>query len=171
VGLDPAYTREMRRLIDRAVIEGDRVLDLEAGTGLGTLHAARKAKQVVAIDLSADMIARLKKKARREGLTNIECLAGSFPRDHGGERTYSVVFSSFAIVHWPREARGELYRKIFSVLEPAGRLALFSAQGEVASCFETRAEVEGNLEAAGFVDLEVMDVADIYRAITARRPF
>lgn len=170
VGLDPAYRREMQTMIDGVVSQGDMVLDLGAGTGLGTMHAAGKAEHVVAIDLSPDMIARLQRKAGRRRIKNVEAIVGSFPEDLPGRRRFDVVFSSFAIVHWPQEARGELYRRVYSLLKPGGRIGLFSAQGEVASAFETRTELEANLESAGFVGLEVADVADIYRTVTARRP-
>ncbi len=170
VSVDPAYRREMCRMIDKVVTRGDTVLDLGAGTGLGTMRAARLAEQVVAVDLSSDMMQRLRNKARRQGLSNIESVVGRFPEALPAGRWFQVIFSSFAIAHWPEQARGELYHQIFSVLEPDGRIGLFSARGEIASTFETRAEVVTNLRAAGFVDIEVADVADVYRTVTARRP-
>jgi SAM-dependent methyltransferase len=169
VAVDPAYRRELKALIDRVVSPGDRVLDLGAGTGLGTLHAAARGADVVAIDLSPEMIARLRRKARRARARTIETIRGSFPRDLASEYRFDAVISSFAVVHWSPASRRQLYCDISGRLREGGRLGLFSAQGEVAPAFETRAELESNLARAGFTDVEMVEIADIYRAITARK--
>jgi ubiquinone/menaquinone biosynthesis C-methylase UbiE len=49
-----------------------RLLDVASGSGALSIPAARLGADVVAVDLSPNMIARLRERARREGLTNIE---------------------------------------------------------------------------------------------------
>lgn len=49
-------------------------------------------------------------------------------------------------------------------------LGLFAARGEIASTFQTRADVAGELSATGFANAEVIDLSDIYRITTATRP-
>ncbi len=77
------------------------------------------------------------------------------------------IISSFAIVHFRPEERNKVYRQMGDLLMSGGRLGVFSAQGEVASSFETRAEVLRNLDSAGFADIQIQDVSDIYRIVTA----
>lgn len=48
-------------------------------------------------------------------------------------------------------------------------MGLFSAQGEIASSFETKDEIVNNLELAGFNKIEVDDVSDIYRIVKAEK--
>ncbi len=54
-----------------------RVLEIGAGTGIFTLEIARQCREVVAVDLSAKMLAILERKAADGHVTNIETLAGN----------------------------------------------------------------------------------------------
>ena len=49
----------------------DRVLEIGAGTGIFTLAIARRCREVVALDISSDMLRVLERKAREAGLANI----------------------------------------------------------------------------------------------------
>lgn len=170
VGLDPAYGRELKMMVDSVVNEGDRVLDIGCGTGLGTIHAARAASVVVGLDISPHMTSRLRSKAARKGIDNIQVVLGGFPEALASEATFDSAISSFAVVHFPAVRRREVYENIFRRLVNGGRVGLFSARGEVATAFETRDEITGNLEAAGFRGIDVADVADIYRIVRAEKP-
>jgi peptidoglycan/xylan/chitin deacetylase (PgdA/CDA1 family)/2-polyprenyl-3-methyl-5-hydroxy-6-metoxy-1,4-benzoquinol methylase len=54
-----------------------RVLEIGAGTGIFTLDLARRCRDVLALDISGNMLELLKEKALREGVTNIRCLRGN----------------------------------------------------------------------------------------------
>lgn len=170
VKLDPAYPREMKRMIDSVVKQGDVVLDIGCGTGLGTVHASKIAKKVIGIDLSTDMTDKLKKKIHHKKIENIEIIVGSFPESLPQEAKFDSVISSFTIVHFPIEQRGIIYEHIFNHLISNGKIGLFSAQGEVASTFETKPEIINNLKSVGFQKLEIEDVFDIYRIVRADKP-
>ena len=49
-------------------------------------------------------------------------------------------------------------------------MGLFGSRGEVCDVYETRSELEENLARCGFKQIEVQDVYDIYRIVTAVRP-
>lgn len=51
--------------------EGDRVLDLGCGTGVGAIFCAPKAKEVVAVDISAAAVKNTEENCKRYGLTNV----------------------------------------------------------------------------------------------------
>ncbi len=170
VALDPAFRREMKTMISRTVRTGDHTLDIGCGTGISTLAAARIAARVTGIDPSTDMLEKLQAKVRRRNVTNIETISGPFPEALPPGLSFDSVISSFAIVHFKPAQRPAVYEKIWQVLDEGGRLGLFSAQGEVASSFETRNELEENLGAAGFRNIRISDVSDIYRIVQAEKP-
>jgi cyclopropane fatty-acyl-phospholipid synthase-like methyltransferase len=157
-------------MIDSVVKQGDTVLDIGCGTGIGTIHASKIAKKVIGIDLSPNMIDKLKKKIQREKIENIELILGSFPESLSSGIKFDSVISSFTIVHFTIEQRRSIYKHIFNHLICNGRLGLFSSRGEFASTFETKDEIISNLKSAGFQKLEIDDVSDVYRITRAERP-
>ncbi|HWB72039.1 MAG TPA: class I SAM-dependent methyltransferase [Egibacteraceae bacterium] len=64
------------RLLRPAVGHRTTVLDVGAGAGRFALPLAARARQVVAVDPSRQMLAILQREARRQGLDNVRCLLG-----------------------------------------------------------------------------------------------
>ncbi|MFQ5668508.1 MAG: class I SAM-dependent methyltransferase [Candidatus Binatia bacterium] len=170
VRLDPAYPRGLKRMVASVVRPGDTTLDVGSGTGLGTVHAASIAARVVAMDPSEEMTARLRKKLRSCNLENVEVRQGYFPDALLPGESFDSVISSFMLAHLKPEERARAIIAMFDCLTRGGRLGLFSARGEIAPTFQTRAEVEEHLSVAGFANAEVIDLSDIYRITTATRP-
>jgi ubiquinone/menaquinone biosynthesis C-methylase UbiE len=88
-----------------------RVLDLGCGGGHVGFKAAPYAKEVVAYDLSAEMLAALSREAAKRGIANLVTKQGRaehLPFDDG---SFDVVLSRFSAHHWQdfpaalREAR------------------------------------------------------------------
>ncbi len=167
VAIDPAFRREMKTMVSLTVRPGDTAINIGCGTGIGTFYAAEIAEKVIGIDLSADMVRKLKKKIRRRKVVNIEIIIGKFPKALPLHLRCNSIISSFAVVHFRPEDRKKVYRQMGDLLLSGGRLGLFSARGEVASSFETKAEVLRNLASAGFANIQIQDVFDIYRIVTA----
>ncbi|MGH3399648.1 MAG: class I SAM-dependent methyltransferase [Streptosporangiaceae bacterium] len=101
-----------------------RILDLGSGTGTGALALARRfpGAEVIAVDQSAGMLARLRSKAVGSGLADrvktVEAdLDGAWPAI---EAAY-LVWSSMAMHHLADPGRG--LAEIFAVLRPGGLLA------------------------------------------------
>ncbi|MFQ5352095.1 MAG: class I SAM-dependent methyltransferase [Candidatus Binatia bacterium] len=170
VRLDPAYLRSLEQMVVSIVRTGDTTLDVGSGTGLGSVVAASVATRVVAIDPSREMTTRLRKKIRYRRLKNVEVRQGYFPQALTPGESFDSVISSFMLAHLEPGERAHAIAAMFHCLKRGGRLGLFAAQGEIASSFQTRAEVEEQLSAAGFVNPEVTDLSDIYRITTATRP-
>ena len=169
VSIDPAFGREMKKMIGLAVKPGDTTLDIGCGTGISTFYASEIADKVIGIDLSADMTRKLEKKIDRRTLANIEVITGSFPEALPQNIKFDSIISSFAIVHFTPEQRKSIYKQIYNLLLSGGQLGLFSAQGEIASSFETKNEIVSNLELAGFNKIGIDDVSDIYRIVKAEK--
>ena len=167
VKLDPAYCRNLHNMITRVVTSDSITLDVGCGTGLGTIHAATIANKVISVDPSKDMLNKLKKKIRNRGITNVDVRKGYFPEVVGADEKFQSIFSSFMLAHLNKCQRTAMIQDMFNLITSGGKIGLFSAQGEIATTFQTRDEIQHNLELAGFKDIVIQDVDDIYRISTA----
>jgi len=168
-GIDPGYKKGLHQMVEMTVQEVDRVLDVGCGTGSATVIAAARAKEVVGIDLSPDMIELAREKVRKKGIVNTKLLAISVEEYHP-DRQFDKVISSFMIPHVKPVFRPAIYSCMFSFLKPGGQVGLFGSRGEVCDVYETRERIEDNLKRAGFEEIEIYDIHDIYRIALARKP-
>ncbi|AHG21375.1 SAM-dependent methyltransferase [Chania multitudinisentens RB-25] len=96
-----------------------RLLDLGCGAGHASFIAAAKVAQVVAYDLSAQMLAVVSKAAGEKGIGNIQVQQGvaeSLPFD---DASFDIVISRYSVHHW--HDVGQALREVKRVLKPAGR--------------------------------------------------
>jgi SAM-dependent methyltransferase len=80
---------------------GSRVLDLGCGGGHVSFTVAPWADQVVALDLSADMLAAVAGVAAERGLGNIATERGSVDDLPFEASSFDIVLSRFSAHHWP----------------------------------------------------------------------
>jgi ubiquinone/menaquinone biosynthesis C-methylase UbiE len=119
-----ADERGRRILVERAVRNGDQVLDAGAGTGATGLMAARKAGatgHVTLFDLSDDMLAVARDKAAREGLLDRLTLGtGDMVHLPFADESFDVVLSTYSLcpLYDPEAGARELYR----VTRPGGKI-------------------------------------------------
>ena len=167
--MDPGYRKGLKKLVDLVIEKDDMVLDVGCGTASATVVAADRAKEVVGIDLSPDMIELAVEKVRKKGLENT-CLFATSVEDYCPEKPFDKVISSFMIPHVKPEFRPSIYACMFNFLKPGGTVGLFGSRGEVCPVYETREEIEENLTRSGFTDIQLHDVYDIYRIAVAKKP-
>jgi SAM-dependent methyltransferase len=119
---DVAFYRELARRRG-----ADRILELGAGTGRVTVPLARDGRQVVAVDRSAAMLTRLRRRIAR-----LPDAAGSrITPVRGDLRSFSVdgqfplVFAAFNVLEhlYTRVEVGACLQRIAAHLEPGGALA------------------------------------------------
>lgn len=77
-----------------------RALDLGCGGGHVAYLLARHAKAVVAVDLSADMLAAVSRTAKDKGLTNIETHRASVERLPFADASFDCVVTRYSAHHW-----------------------------------------------------------------------
>jgi SAM-dependent methyltransferase len=79
---------------------GARVLDLGCGGGHVAFHVAPHVKEVVAYDLSPEMLAAVTAEAARRGLANVTTRQGAAEKLPFADEFFDVVFTRFSAHHW-----------------------------------------------------------------------
>lgn len=77
-----------------------RVLDLGCGGGHVGLHAATCVREVVAYDLSADMLGVVAELARRRQIDNLRTQKGCAEKLPFGDQAFDLVLSRYSAHHW-----------------------------------------------------------------------
>jgi SAM-dependent methyltransferase len=102
-----------------------RVLDLGCGAGHVSYHAAPRAGQVVAYDLSSEMLDVVARAAAERGLTNIVTKRGVAEQLPFPDGSFDCVLSRYSAHHW-RDLDAGL-REVARVLKPNGIVGLVDA--------------------------------------------
>lgn len=117
------YVKQVVRRLNRE-LHGCKVLDVGTGTGLSLPHFAPDCR-VTGIDLSADMLARARRRTERRNLAHVEALrvmdAGNmdFP-----DAAFDSVLATFVMSVVPEPDK--VLREIARVTRPGGRVYLFN---------------------------------------------
>jgi peptidoglycan-N-acetylglucosamine deacetylase len=144
-----------------------RVLEVGAGTGIFTLEIARNCNEVVAADISANMLAVLEKKAQAKGISNIRALKGNVETvELPGP--FSVVCAFLSLEYL--SDLGAFLKKLADQVEPGGRVYFITARSsffrfwtQVGNAMRqglwlkahTRREIESMLKEAGFEEISI----------------
>lgn len=116
-----------RLILDHARLSaGQRVLDVGCGTGSLALAAARRVGTtgaVCAVDASAPMVARARRKAARGGveIDFRDAAAQQLPYADG---TFDLVLCTLVLHHLGRAGREAATREMKRVLRPGGRIVV-----------------------------------------------
>ncbi|KAJ7737909.1 S-adenosyl-L-methionine-dependent methyltransferase [Mycena maculata] len=109
---------------------GENVLDLGSGGGIDIFLAALKIGaqgKAVGLDISTDMVKRARENARKRGLfpphvSFVECsLADTLPIN---SNSIDCVLSNCVINLLPQSGKNHIFKEIYRVLKPGGRLVL-----------------------------------------------
>jgi SAM-dependent methyltransferase len=95
-----------------------RVLDLGCGAGHVSFNVAPRAKEVVAYDLSSDMLAVVARAAAERGLINIATRQGVAEQLPFEDASFDYVLSRYSTHHW-RDFEAGL-REVTRALRPGG---------------------------------------------------
>lgn len=117
-GYDP--TQDVARLRKLRLEQSSTLVDLGAGTGALALAAAPFCRRVVAVDISAPMLADLDMRVKQRGIINLECVrAGFLTYVHRGEPA-DFLCSRHALHHLPDFWKAHALARIATMLRPGG---------------------------------------------------
>lgn len=120
----PAEEAVFKKIVDRYSIQ--TALDAGAGTGFHSLVLARLGVRATAVDISGEMIDRLRQNARRYGLTVETAITGFENITESVSGTFDAVFGlGNSLVHLLNDAALQKSLSNFgSLLKPGGVLIL-----------------------------------------------
>lgn len=123
-----AQSPDLHALVDLMRERPDaRVLDLGCGGGHVTFNAAPLVREVVAYDLSAEMLDVVGRAATERGLANVTTRQGVVERLPFADGEFDAVVSRFSAHHWTDLDAG--LREAARVVAPGGMVAIVDTIG------------------------------------------
>lgn len=152
--------------------EGERVLDLGSGGGTDVILSARRVGETGAaygLDMTDEMLALALRNAREAGVRNVHFLKGHIEDVPLPAGSVDVVISN-CVINLSID-KGAVFREMFRVLRPGGRIGISdvvaedtlaaderAARGSYVGCIAgalSRSEYEAGLRDAGFGEVAV----------------
>lgn len=122
--LDAAMAGMLGPMFDAAAVgPGDRLLDIGCGTGASTLEAARRVPkgEVVALDISAPLLARARERAHAAGVRNVTFLHGDAQSHAFAPEAHDALVSRIGMSFFADPAAA--FRNLRRALRPGGRMS------------------------------------------------
>jgi ubiquinone/menaquinone biosynthesis C-methylase UbiE/DNA-binding transcriptional ArsR family regulator len=130
------------------------IADLGAGDGAFALLLAQRARQVIAVDASANMLEFGREQAARHGIENVEFRLGDMEEPPIEDAAVDLVFFSQSLHHALHPERA--VQQAARILRPGGRLAVLDLAKHR---FEEARELYAD-ERLGFSEAELMDLLE-----------
>jgi arsenite methyltransferase len=121
---------------------GETVVDLGSGGGFDCFLAAKKVGpngHVIGVDMTSEMVAKARKNAQKTGTSNVEFRLGEIEHLPVADDSADIIMSN-CVINLSPDKPG-VYREIYRVLKPGGRLAI----SDIVAFAELPDEIQKNL--------------------------
>ncbi len=139
----------------------DSVADIGSGGGYYALRFAETAKTVYAVDVDAELLAIVKKKAEAAGRKNV-VIVNALEKNSGlPDSSVDLIFSRDSFHHLPDQA--EYFSALKKTLKPSGRVAIIDYKKNAGlylrffNHYTEPEEIISKMEKAGFALQEKFD--------------
>ena len=125
VAATPAFQGLQQRVLREArPTPSDIALDLGAGTGLLTIPLARQVSEVIAVDISSAMLARLRQRADESQVTNLTCIEADLRVLPLDDDSVTLAVSNYTFHHLADAEKELALAEVRRILAPGGRLVV-----------------------------------------------
>jgi len=175
-----AFADPQHNINQLGIPEGARVADLGSGSGFYSIEAAKKVGpdgRVYAVDVQAEMLSLLEKKARDESISNIAVLRGDL--EHLGGSTLQDSFVDVVLVSnifFQIDDKSMFLKEAYRILRPGGRMLFidwsesFGGMGPEQERVVGESEARTMLEETGFVFDTSIQAGDHHYGMIFRKP-
>lgn len=112
-----------------------RVLDLGCGAGHVSYQIAPYAEQVIAYDVTPDMVELVCQQAAQKGLTQIQGQQGAAEQLSFADQSFDCIISRYSAHHWQHV--GQAMQEIYRVLKPHGKVIFVDILGSAQPAIDT----------------------------------
>jgi arsenite methyltransferase len=159
--------------------EGETVLDLGSGGGIDVLLSARRvgaSGKAYGLDMTDEMLELARRNQREAGIENVEFVKGTIEDVPLPDDSIDVVISN-CVINLSAD-KAAVFREAARVLRPGGRFAVTDIVADAdmdeatrrdmrqwTGCISgalTREDVERELTAAGFADVEILETHRVH---------
>jgi ubiquinone/menaquinone biosynthesis C-methylase UbiE len=117
------------------------VLDVACGPGILSAAIAKGAREVVALDLTPEMLKKARQRCNEAGLANVGFREGNAAELPFADAAFDAVVTRLSVHHFDRPSR--VMSEIFRVLRPGGRLVIADV---ISSEQRTESELQNAIE-------------------------
>jgi len=117
---DPAEDLEI--FVSHGLGARSSLIDVGAGTGQFALAASQRFGKVVAVDISPEMVKRLRERVAGEGLRNLHCVQAGFLNYQNNGEPFDGAFTRNALHHLPDFWKAIAVQRLARMLRRGGVL-------------------------------------------------
>ena len=116
------YETSPRKIVNKSIVSGDKVLDLCAGTGTNAVNIAKRDNSVIikGVDISKDMLVIAKSKAKKEKLNNIKFYEMDATNMRFKDKCFDKILLSLVLHETDEDLAAKMIKEAIRVLKDDG---------------------------------------------------